>query len=148
MPAPVEDVATVDRLQHTYRGVRRSDPRVVVGAPDLLLDARVAQRHLPRVYADDAGHPAGRAVEGGDAHDGLGEVARVRLGAAVLRRLEHLDDPGVAEDLRGRVVELAELLVGLTEGRELLGPLLDCIQDGVHDLTFAATGSRCRRTSR
>ncbi len=128
LPASVEDVAPVDRPGDPHRRVRRGDPGVLVLAPDLLLDPRVGERHLPGVHAHDARHPAGRSVEAGQLYDRLGVVAGVELEAAVGLRLEHPDDARLPQHLGRLVVQPAQRLVGGAERADLVGPLCDRVE--------------------
>ena len=95
------------------RGVRRAQPGAGVLAPDGLLRLVGEQRDLPRVDADHAGDPAGRAAGARDVAHGGVEVDRVGLEAVEALGLEELEEAGVLELLD----------VGLGDDPEPLGLL-------------------------
>ncbi|WAP51318.1 hypothetical protein OL239_16025 [Arthrobacter sp. ATA002] len=75
------------------------------------------------MHADDACHPAGCAVEAGDLHDCFRELRGVRPGAAVLDGGQQLHDAGLAKNIDGSVVELAQVFVGLAVGAKFFAAL-------------------------
>ena len=124
-------VAAVDRGGHTTRGIGRSDPGVGVRTPHFLLHPFVLQGELPRVDADDAGHPPGGRAPRADVHGCGQEVAGVGLVAAEVGGLEQPDQPGVLQVLGDVVGEAAGPLgLGRVIGEEGAG-LLDLLEDVV-----------------
>ena len=88
-------------------------------APDRLLRLVGEQRDLPRVHADHAGDPAGRAAGAGDvAHRGV-EVDRVGLEAVEPLGLQQPEEAGLLELLDRRLGDHAQplgLVGALAEG--------------------------------
>ena len=115
-----------------------------VVAPDRLLCLVGEQRDLPRVHADHAGDPAGRAAGARDVADCGVEVDRVGLETVEPLGLQQPEETGLLELLDRRLGHHAQplrLVRPLTQGRQQVA---DAVQNGLaHGYSSASGCSPC-----
>src|SRR3984957_16865839 len=110
LPAPIEDVAAVDRLGHSLWRIWGGHPGVYVIAPHLGGHLWIGIGQLIGVPAHPTDDPAGRRIERRRRHYRLGELARVDLEPLVTLRLQQPDQPGRLHALYGVCGEPAAVL--------------------------------------
>ena len=132
LPFTGEQEAAVHLLAAALRCVRRSDPRVRVGAVDLVLQPGVGQRDLPRVHADDAGDPARGRVVASDRPHPFEEDERIGLVATVAGGLQQADAARLAQHLRGLVGQPAGIVAERMLGAQEVGGFVDAGDGLVH----------------
>ena len=148
-PLAGERVAALGHRGLARRRVRRAQPRVGVLAPDRLLRLVREQRHLPRVHADHAGDPAGRAARAGDVADRCVERDRVGLEAVEPLGLEQPEEPDLLQLLDRRLRDDAQALglVGpVTERGQQVSDPVETTQPGTFALSSSCGAAANTRT--